>query len=57
MTMDKDMTLSNGTKVMMDGTMKSKDGKTMMMKEGDIMYMNGEMTHMKNGKAMPMKCC
>ena len=45
--LDKDMTMSNGTMVMMDGTVKMKDGKTMMMKEGDKMTMDGKMTKMK----------
>ena len=47
MSMDKDMVLSNGTTVMTDGTMKTKSGETMTMKEGDIVYMNGKMGKMK----------
>ncbi len=43
MAMEKDMTMTNGTVVMMDGTVKTKDGKTMMMKEGQSMDMNGKM--------------
>jgi hypothetical protein len=45
--MVKDMTLSNGTKVMKDGTMKTKTGETMVMKEGDVVYMDGKMGKMK----------
>ena len=50
MKMDKDMTMSNGTKVMTDGTVKMKNGKTMMMKDGECVYMNGKMTKMKMDK-------
>lgn len=50
--MDKDMSLSNGTKVKTDGTMKTKAGKTMMMKEGDMIYMNGKMRKMKMDEPM-----
>lgn len=41
-----DVTLSNGTVVSADGTVKTKDGKTHMLKDGDCVYMNGKMTHM-----------
>ena len=41
--MDKDMDLSNGDKLMMDGNVVKKDGSKMMMKEGDRMMMNGTM--------------
>ena len=50
MAMDKDMTMSNGTMCMMDGTCKMKNGKTMKMKDGDKMYMNGKMGKMKMDK-------
>ena len=46
------MSLSNGTKVKTDGTMKTKAGKTMMMKEGDMIYMNGKMRKMKMDEPM-----
>ncbi len=49
MTMDQQMTLTNGTVVMTDGTVKMKDGKTKMMKDGDCIYMDGTMSK------MPMK--
>ena len=46
MAMDKDMTMSNGTMVMTDGTVKMKSGKTMMLKEGYCVKMNGKMEKM-----------
>jgi hypothetical protein len=39
---DKELTLSNGAKVTVDGTVTMTDGKKMMMKEGDMMTMDGE---------------
>jgi hypothetical protein len=36
--------------VMMDGTVKMKSGKTMMMKDGMMMDMNGKMHKMKMSK-------
>lgn len=39
--MDKDMTLSNGDIIKIDGTMKMKNGKTMKLQEGDMVYMDG----------------
>jgi 2-keto-4-pentenoate hydratase/2-oxohepta-3-ene-1,7-dioic acid hydratase in catechol pathway len=47
MDMSQDMTLTNGTTVATDGTVKMKNGKTMKMKDGDAMYMNGKMEKMK----------
>lgn len=49
MEMTKEMTLSNGTKVMTDGTVMTKDGKTMMMKDGESMMMNGKMKKKDGG--------
>ena len=43
MPMDKELTLTNGTKVTADGTVTMKDGTKTMMKEGDMMSMDGEM--------------
>ncbi len=40
---DKELTLSNGTKVTVDGSVTMKDGTKTMMKEGDMMSMDGEM--------------
>jgi hypothetical protein len=44
MAMDKTMTMKNGSMVMMDGTVKGKDGKTMKMANGDWIDMDGNMT-------------
>ncbi len=41
--MDKNMTMKNGTMVMMDGSVKMKDGATMQMKDSDCIDMNGKM--------------
>jgi len=41
-----DVTLTNGTVVSADGTVKTKDGKTSKLKDGDCVWMNGKMTHM-----------
>ena len=49
MMMKKDMVFPNGNVVMMDGTMKMKDGTTHMLKDGDCVMMDGKM------KSMPMK--
>jgi hypothetical protein len=58
MPMTSDMTMSNGTMVMTDGTVKMKSGKTMTLKNGECVYMNGKVgTMMKMGdkkmKRMP----
>lgn len=47
MAMTQDMTMTNGTMVMMDGTVKHKDGTTAMLKDGQCIYMNGKMGSMK----------
>jgi uncharacterized protein with FMN-binding domain len=53
--LQQDVALENGTVVSKDGNVKTKDGKTMMLKDGDCLWMNGKMTHMamkkKEGKA------
>jgi hypothetical protein len=41
-----DMTLSNGTTVTKDGTVKTSDGKTMMLKDGEWVGMDGKMGKM-----------
>jgi hypothetical protein len=51
--MDKEMTMSDGTKVKPDGSMTMKDGKMMKMKNGQMMMMDGKM--MDSGKAMEKK--
>jgi hypothetical protein len=43
MPLDKELTLTNGSKVTVDGTVTMKDGTKMMMKDGDMMTMDGEM--------------
>lgn len=43
MPMEKEMTMKNGTKCMTDGTCIAKDGKRTMMKEGEMMDMDGKM--------------
>lgn len=50
MEMTQPATMNNGTTVMADGTVKTKEGKTMMMKEGDCMYMSGKMKKMMKKK-------
>ncbi len=48
--MDRETTLSDGTKVMMNGKMVMKGGKEMQMKEGQMVMMDGKM--MEGGKSM-----
>ncbi len=38
------MTMKDGSKVMTDGTMMTKDGKKMSLKDGDMVAMDGTMT-------------
>jgi len=47
MEMNQDMTMSNGATVMTDGTVKMKNGTTHKLKDGECVYMNGKMGHMK----------
>ncbi|SFD02590.1 hypothetical protein SAMN05518672_101102 [Chitinophaga sp. CF118] len=47
--MTKEMTMTNGTKVMTDGSVKMKDGKTTMMKDGDCIMMSGKMKKKDGG--------
>ena len=46
--MDRETTMSNGTRVMMNGKMMMRDGKEMQLQEGQIMMLDGKM--MENGK-------
>ena len=46
--MDRETTMSNGTKVMMSGKIMMKDGKETQMQEGQIMMLDGKM--MEDGK-------
>jgi hypothetical protein len=41
--MDRETTLSNGTKVAMNGKMMMKDGKEMQLQEGQIVMLDGKM--------------
>jgi len=43
MPLDKEITLTNGSKVTVDGTVTMKDGTKMTMKEGDMITMDGAM--------------
>ncbi len=43
MPMEKDMTMSNGTKCMVNGECVMKNGEKMMMKDGECMDINGKM--------------
>jgi hypothetical protein len=48
--MDRETTLSNGTKVTMKGKLVTKDGKEMQLQEGQMVMMDGKM--MEDGKGM-----
>ena len=48
--MDKQMTTKNGAIVMMDGTVKRKDGKTVKMKNGECMDMSDKIIVVKNNQ-------
>lgn len=46
MPMTMDMTMSNGTKVMMDGRVMMADGTSRMMMDGEAITMDGKMSKM-----------
>jgi len=48
--MDRETTLSNGTKVAMNGKMMMKDGKEMQLQEGQIIMLDGKMMEGGKGK-------
>jgi hypothetical protein len=50
--MDHEVTMSDGTKVEVDGTVKSKDGKIFHLQNGEMIMMDGHL--MKGGKATTM---
>jgi hypothetical protein len=50
--MDHEVTMSDGTKVEVDGTVKSNDGKIFHLQNGEMIMMDGHL--MKGGKAVPM---
>ena len=58
MPMNKDMVMKNGTKCMTNGECITKDGKKMMMKNGDCMEMSGKMCtdKMKKMALMTYEC-
>ena len=47
--MDRETTMTNGTRVMMSGKMVMKDGKEMQMQEGQTLMLDGKM--MEGGKS------
>jgi uncharacterized protein DUF6799 len=47
--MDRETTMANGTKVMMNGKMMMKDGKEVQLQEGQIVMLDGKM--IEGGKA------
>ncbi|MFO7657565.1 MAG: DUF6799 domain-containing protein [Bacteroidales bacterium] len=53
--LDKDMTMSNGTKIMSNGTCIKKDGTKTTMKEGQHMDMSGNMVPAKTNKDKNME--
>jgi hypothetical protein len=48
--LDRDVTLTNGTKIMVDGTFTNKDGSKTTFKEGQHMDMSGNVTSVKTNK-------
>jgi hypothetical protein len=48
--LENEVTMSNGTRVLPNGTCIKKDGSTMMMMEGQHMNLGGNMIPMKNHK-------
>jgi len=48
--MDRETTMSNGTKVMMNGKMMMRDGKELQLQEGQIMMLDGKLMEGSKGK-------
>jgi ribosome-binding ATPase YchF (GTP1/OBG family) len=48
--MDREITMSNGTKVMMNGKMMMRDGKELQLQEGQIMMLDGKLMEGGKGK-------
>jgi len=48
--MDRETTMSNGTKVMMSGKMMMKDGKEMQLQEGQTIMLDGKLIEGGKGK-------
>ena len=51
--MEHEVTMSDGTKVEVDGTVKPKDGKIFHLQDGETILMDGHLM-MKGGKPAPM---
>lgn len=51
--MDHEVTMSDGTKVEVDGTVKPKDGQIFHLQDGETILMDGHLM-MKGGKPAPM---
>ena len=47
-----DTTLSNGTSVMLNGTVKTSDGNTVILQNGDFVNMDGTIGKMKKDRKM-----
>jgi|ERR1700704_159292 uncharacterized protein DUF6799 len=48
--MDRETTMSNGTKVLMNGKMMMRDGKELQLQEGQIMMLDGKLMEGSKGK-------
>ena len=48
--MDRVMTMANGTKVMMNGKIVTKDGQQSQLEEGQVMMLDGRLIDHKSGK-------
>jgi len=48
--MDRETTMSNGTKVLMNGKMMMRDGKELQLQEGQIMMLDGKLMEGGKGK-------
>jgi len=48
--MDRETTMSNGTRVTMNGKLLMKDGKEMQLQEGQIVMLDGRMMESGKGK-------
>jgi hypothetical protein len=51
--MDREMTIANGTRIMLNGKMVTKDGKHMQMTEGQTVMLDGKMV--EGGKAVELE--
>ena len=53
--MDRETTMSNGSRVMMNGKMVTKDGKEMQMQEGQMVMLDGKMMEGGNGQVVSQR--